>query len=112
MMVRFLFEAGLPYLALRTATRSNNHVMISSTYTYMILRYRASNKFYYAKLCIPSLHTQHILKPELREIWNRMRTASLRGHVGRQVGWNFTLERESSLLQMLFALSLGLWPAR
>ena len=92
-MVRFLFEAGLPYLALRTAIRSNNATMINQMYVYMINPFRATNKVLYAKLCVQSLHTHFILKPELREIWERMRTASLRDHVGRNVGWDFTLER-------------------
>jgi len=91
MMARLIF--GVPYLALRTAIRSKNHVMIRSMYMDMIIRYHASNKIHCAKLCILSLHTQHILKPEVRDIWNRMRTASFRGNVGRQVGWDFALER-------------------
>jgi len=92
-MINFLFEAGLPYLALRTAIRSNNGTVISQMYMYMINPFRATNKYLYAKLCVHSLHTQFILKPELRAVWERMRTASLRGHVGRNVGWDFTLER-------------------
>ena len=92
-MIQFLFEAGLPYLALRTAVRSHNATAIAQIYKYMINPFRATNKNLYAKLCVHSLHTQFILKPALREIWERMRTASLRGHVGRNVGWDFTLER-------------------
>jgi len=92
-MIHFLFEAGLPYLDLRTAVRSNNPTAISQMYTYMINPFRATNKYLYAKLCVQSLHIRFILKPELREIWERMRTASLRGHVGKNVGWDFTLER-------------------
>jgi hypothetical protein len=33
------------------------------------------------------------MKPEVRKIWDAMRTASLRGHKGRNVAWDFTLER-------------------
>ena len=67
-MIHFLFEAGLPYLALRTAVRSNNPTVISQMYTYLINPFRATNKYLYAKLCVQSLHIQFILKPELREI--------------------------------------------
>ena len=92
MLIHFLLHAGLPYLTLRTAIRSNNSPVINKMYMYMINFFRATNKFNYAKLCVFSVHMSFILKPELREIWDRMRTASLRGHVGRNVGWDFTLE--------------------
>ena len=52
MMVKFLFEAGLPYLALRTAIRSNNAAVIDDMYKYMIVRFRAANKYLYAKLLL------------------------------------------------------------
>ena len=92
-MIRFLFEAGLPYLALRTAVRSNNSATIDEFYIYMIDMFRATNKFLYAKLCVHSLHMQRILIPELRDLWQLYRTCSLRGHIGRNVGWDFAMER-------------------
>ena len=92
-MVRFIFEAGLPYLGLRTAIRSNNSHIINDMYIYMIDIFRATKKRLYAKLRVFNLHTLHILKPQLRSIWERYRTASLRGKNGRNVGWDFTLER-------------------
>ena len=93
MVIRFLFEAGLPYLALRTAVRANNGATINNFYIYMIDFFRATNKNLYAKLCVHSLHTYHILTPELRAVWNVERTASLRGNRGRNVGWDFVVER-------------------
>jgi len=100
-MIRFLFEAGLPYLAFRTAVRSNNAAVINDMYTYMIPIFRATNKYLYAKLCVLSLHTHFIMKPEIRVVWERMRTASLRGHIGRNVGWDFTLERMNLEVAMM-----------
>jgi hypothetical protein len=47
----------------------------------------------YAKLCVINLHTLNILTPELRAIWERYRTASLREKIGHNVGWDFTFER-------------------
>jgi hypothetical protein len=93
MMVKFLFEAGFPYLALRTAVRSNNSAAINDMYIYMINIFRSTNKYLYAKLCVTNTHTLSILTPELREVWQRYRTASLRGKIGHNVGWDFTLER-------------------
>ena len=92
-MIRFLFEAGLPYLSFRTAVRSNSAAVINDMYTYMIPIFHATHKYLYAKLCVLCLHTHFIMKPEIRDVWERMRTASLRGHIGRNVGWDFTLER-------------------
>ena len=106
-MVRFLFEAGLPYLTLRTAIRSNNAGVINSMYMYMINPFRATNKYLYAKLCVYNLHTYYILKPELRDIWDRERTASLRGHVGRNVGWDFALERMNLEVQTLLGSNIS-----
>jgi hypothetical protein len=60
---------------------------------YMINQFRATNKYLDAKLCVFGLHTYYILKPELRAVWDRERTASLRGYVGRNVCWDFALER-------------------
>jgi hypothetical protein len=36
---------------------------------------------------------QRILIPELRDLWQLYRTCSLRGHIGRNVGWDFAMER-------------------
>jgi hypothetical protein len=33
------------------------------------------------------------MKPEIRAVWDKMRTASLRGNIGRHVGWDLTIER-------------------
>jgi hypothetical protein len=107
MMVNFLFEAGLPYLALRSAIRSNNSTVINDIYIFMINRFRASNKYLYSKLCVMSLHTCYIMKPEIRAIWDKMRTASLRGHVGRNVGWDFTLERMNLEVSMMLGSNIS-----
>ena len=62
-------------------------------YTFMINVLRATNKVLYAKLCVINIHTFHILTPELRAVWERYRTASLRGHIGHNFAWDFALER-------------------
>ena len=110
MMVKFLYEAGLPYLALRTAVRSNNAAVINNMYTYMINVFRATNKVLYAKLCVINIHTLHILTPELRAVWERYRTASLRGHIGHNVGWDFALERMN--LELATILGSNISPER
>ena len=110
MLAKFLFEAGLPYLALRTAVRSNNSSMINDMYSYMIDIFRATNKVLYAKLCVVNIHKLHILSPELRAVWERYRTASLRGKIGHNVGWDFTLERMN--LEVANMLGASISPER
>ena len=110
MMIKFLYEAGFPYLALRTAVRSNNSAAINEMYLYMINVFRATNKFLYAKLCVINIHTLNILTPELRSCWERHRTASLRGKIGHNVGWDFSLERMN--LEVATMLGSNISPER
>ena len=43
-------------------------------------------------------------------MWDQMRTASLRGHIGRNVGWDFALERMNlEVAQMLGQNISGDW---
>ena len=79
-------------------------------YSYMIDIFRATNKVLYAKLCVVNIHTLHILSPELRAVWERYRTASLRGKIGRNVGWDFTLERMN--LEVASMLGSSISPER
>ena len=71
MMIRFLFEAGMPYLSLRTVVHENNADKITSMYVYMIDVLQATNKNLYAKPCVHSLHTYLLLTPELRTLWDK-----------------------------------------
>ena len=93
MLIYYLFFAGLPLLALRQAIRCNDYDTLNTMWMYMLPIFRATNKNLYAKLCVHVVHTIFRLKPELRDIHNAKRTASLRNHRGRNVGWDFTLER-------------------
>ena len=102
-----MFEAGLPYLALRTAVRSNNGTTINEFYVYMIDIFRATNKHLYAKLCVHCLHMHRILTPELRDLWQQHRTCSLRGHIGRNVGWDFTMERFNQEISNLIGSNIS-----
>jgi hypothetical protein len=101
MLVRFLYEGGLPYLGLRTAIRSNNSAFIDSMYAYMLPRFRGANKYLYSKLCAFNIHTGHILRPDLKKLWEKRRTVSLRGNKGRNVGWDFALERFNLEVQLM-----------
>jgi hypothetical protein len=54
-----------------------------------------------------SLHTYYFLRPELRALWDRKQTASLRGHAGRKVGWDFALERINREVQTLLGPNIS-----
>ena len=93
MLVRYLFDAGLPLLNLRHAVRSNNVAIINMMWIYMLNFFRATNKNHYAKMCVHVTFTYYKLKDVLRDAFDRRRTASLRGHNGRNVALDFLLER-------------------
>ena len=99
--MRYLFDAGLPLLARHNAIRSNNHATIDYMWLYMLSMFRASNKYRYSKMCVHVTHTHQRLKPELKSIWDDKRTAPLRGHTGRDVARDFTLERMNLEVQTL-----------
>ena len=107
MLIHYLFYAGLPLLALRTAVRSNNHDAIDYMWLYMLPMFRAAGKTLYSKLCVHVIHTYYRLKPELRTIFNQHRTASLRGNNGRNVGWDFTLERMNLEVQIMLGNNIS-----
>ena len=73
----------------------------------MIRNFRATNKYLYSKLCVLSLHTGFIMKPEIRAVWDKMRTASLRGHIGRNVGWDLTIERMNLEVANMFGHNIS-----
>ena len=50
--------------------------------------------------------THQRLKPALRGVWDSKRTASLRGHRGRNVGWDFTLERMNLEVQEMLGTNV------
>ena len=77
---------------------------------FMINVLRATNKVLSAKLCVINIHTFHILTPELRAVWERYRTASLRGHIGHNFAWDFALERMN--LEVATILGSNISPER
>ena len=73
----------------------------------MFSMFRASNKYRDSKMCVHVTHTHQRLKPELKSIWDDKRTASLRGHTGREVAWDFTLERMNLEVQTLLGNNIA-----
>jgi len=105
-LIHYLFEVGLPLLSLRNAIRGDDHATIDFMWLYMLNKFRASNKYLYSKMCVHVTHTHQRLKPALRGVWDSKRTASLRGHRGRNVGWDFTLERMNLEVQEMLGTNV------
>ena len=93
LIVRFLFDFGYPYMALRNAIRTNNHTTMDLMWCYTLHWFRATNKNNYAIMCVYVTAFRHAMKPELATIWTVMRTASLLGYIGCNVAWDYVQER-------------------
>ena len=91
--VRFLYEFGFPWLALRQAIRANNAHVIDVMWRVCYHWFAATNKYHYRILCVVVTCTTAALRPELLAVWVLMRTGSLSGHPGRNVAWDFFAER-------------------
>jgi hypothetical protein len=95
--IRFLYEFGFPWLALRQAIRSNKAHVIDVMWRICYHWFAATNKYHYRILCVVVTCTVAALRPELLCVWVLMRTGSLSGHAGRNVAWDFFAERFNKL---------------
>jgi hypothetical protein len=93
LVVRFLFEYGYPYLALRNAVRANDAEVIDLMWIISFPWFRATNKYMYAHLCIYVTAIRHGMVDALQQVHNDERTFSLAGNVGSNVGVDLGQER-------------------
>ena len=93
LLVRFLFEFGYPYLALRNAIRINHHETIDLMWIYSFPMFRATGKNNYAGMSVYVTAIRHAMVPELQLIWTLMRTASFLGYLACNVPWDLVQER-------------------
>ena len=94
--VSFLFEFGLPWLHLRHAIRAGQSSILDVMWLVTFHWFRAvgvRGKYKYALMSVYVTFFRHGAKAQLRALWAAMRTASLCGHPGRNVPWDFVLER-------------------
>jgi hypothetical protein len=91
--IRFLFEFGFPWLALRQAIRGNKSKIIDVMWRMTYHWFSVTGKTNYRIMCVIVTFIACAMVPELAVIWTIMRTASLSGYVGRNVGWDFVVER-------------------
>lgn len=93
LLTRFLFEFGFPWLMLLQATRSNNSSVLDFMWIYCLPWFRSTDKTQYAPMCVHVTFFNELMSNEVREIWRQYRTASLMGNPGRNVAWDYVLER-------------------
>ena len=91
--VRFLYEFGLPWLALRQAIRAGDAATINVMWRVAYHWFAVTGKTNYRIMSVMVTVITYLLVPELTIIWLLMRTASLSGHAGRNVAWDFVVER-------------------
>ena len=91
--VRFLYEFGLPWLALRQGIRGNLSSVVNVMWRVTYHWFSATGKTNYRIMSVIVTFITAAMVPELGIIWLVMRTASLSGHAGRNVAWDFVVER-------------------
>ena len=92
-LVRFLHELLLPWFAVRNAIRCNDHKTLDWTWSYFLPLFRATNKHQYAAYAVQQAATVHMMRSDVRKVWNEHRTASMSGRPGRNVAWDYVLEK-------------------
>jgi len=87
-LLRFVFDFGLPWLGFRRSTREGDSAGMDSIYASVLPWFRATGKWQYARLCIDYIWTIHTLHPSIRSTWDKFRTCSLLGNEGRNIAWD------------------------
>ena len=93
MIVRFLFEYGLPYLALRNAVRTNDSNTLDLMWLIAFHWWRAANKYQYAIMAVYVTATRHALVTALERIYESHRTCSISGNASCNVALDYMQER-------------------
>ena len=91
--MQFLHELLLPWFAVRNAIRSNDHKTLDWSWSYFLPLFRATNKNQYAAYAVQQATTVHMMCSDVRKVWNEHRTASMSGRPGRNVAWDYVLEK-------------------
>ena len=63
------------------------------SWSYFLPLFRATNKNQYAAYAVQQAATVHMMCSDVRKVWNEHRTASMTGRPGRNVAWDYVLEK-------------------
>ena len=84
-LVRFLHELPLPWFAVRNEIRCKYHKTLDWSWSYFAPIFCATNKHLYAAYAVQQAATAHMMRSDVRKVWNEHRTASMTGRPGRNV---------------------------
>lgn len=83
---------GYPWVMMHQAMRSNDAATLDSSWSAMWATFRMTNKKNYQEMCVLVTMMRVRLRPEFLCMWDALRTASLTGRNGSNVGWDLTVE--------------------
>ena len=92
-LVRLLQELLLSWFAVRNAILCNDHEALDWSWCYFAPPFRATNKNQYAAYGVQQATAVRTMCPSVRAIWDQRRTASMPGRPGRNVAWDYVLEK-------------------
>ena len=98
-LLRFLFDFALPWLALRQGIRCNHRETLDSMWAITLPWFRAAGKSNYSTMAVDVLYTNCSLSGPLRKIWFEQCTMSLSGNMGCQVAYDGANEEMNKLLK-------------
>ena len=96
-LFHYLHDYGFLYWDLRQAVRGNDSSAIDLIWRECVsfMHTEESHKTQYAPMAIMRIFWSNALSPNLKHIYDRMRTISLLGLPGSNVGWDMPIEKEN-----------------
>ena len=98
-ILRFLYEYGLPWLSLRQSIRGRRSANIDLMWRMWLPIFRACGKTLYSTLCVDTTYVSLALHPPLQKIWSQHQTCSLRGNPGRDMAWGQVQEEANNVFK-------------
>ena len=87
-LLRFLFDFALPWLAVRQGIRCNSSDTLDRMWSITLAWFRACGKTNYAPMAVDVLYVNSSLSAPLTNIWREQRTMSLRGNAGSNIAYD------------------------
>ena len=87
-LLRFLFDFALPWLAMRQGIRCNSGDTLDRMWQITLAWFRACGKTNYAPMAVDVLYVNSSLSAPLCSIWREQRTMSLRGNTGCMIPYD------------------------
>ena len=85
MLLRFVLDFGIPWLAFRNSIREGDATSINVMYAAVLPWFRATGKVHYARICVDTIWALLAVHPDIRQVWDNCRTISLLGYAGHNI---------------------------